>query len=78
MEIEQKYSEADQAILDKAHKVIAHHSELLIREILKSSTSGLWDQECELIYRKDIVREKLINDLCDIHSRMMPEIIIKF
>ncbi len=74
MEIIQKYNEVDQAGIDKMHKIIEHHSELLIREILESSPSGHWDYECERKYRNDPVRDLLIKQLCDLHSRMLPEL----
>ena len=74
MEIIQKYNEADQAGINKMHKIIEHHSELLIREILKGSPTGKWCYECERKYRDDPVRDLLIKQLVDLHSRMIPEI----
>jgi len=74
MEITQAYAPEDQARIDKARKVIEHHSELLIREILACGSIRERNQDCDRIYQADPVRTLLIKRLADIHTSIIPQI----
>lgn len=77
MEITQVYDPEDQARIEKMHKLIEHHSELLIRDILQGRNISQWDSDCDKAYQADPIRALLIKKLCDIHSSIIPKIYFK-